>query len=101
MVVGLYPNHIVSYTSSAVPNILFFFSWQLEFLDNIDEGVEVTRQALGSGQYRWTVTFLDEGDDFELEDVVSRNFLNDSSTSTPEVTATKVKERLRLLLLLV
>lgn len=63
---------------------------QLDHLDTIDVGVDVSRQGLGSGQYRWTVTFLDEGDDFELEDLVSRNFLNDTSSRTPQVTATKV-----------
>lgn len=28
--------------------------------------MEVSRQDLGRGQYRWTITFLDEGDDFGL-----------------------------------
>lgn len=65
---------------------------QLEYLDTIDMGVEVSRQGLESGQYRWTITFLDQGDDFELEDMVSRNFLNDSSGATPKVTATKVNK---------
>lgn len=36
------------------------------YLDTVAEGVEVSRQDLGSGQYRWTITFLDEGDDFDL-----------------------------------
>lgn len=54
------------------------------------EGVQVSRQELGSGQYRWTVTFLDEGDDFELEDVVSRNYLNTTTGDATEITTTKV-----------
>lgn len=64
----------------------------MDFLDTISEGVQVSRQELGSGQYRWTVTFLDAGDDFELEDVVSRNSLNASTGATTEITATKVRD---------
>ena len=43
---------------------------QIEYLDTVTEGVEVSRQELGSvgsNHYRWTITFLDEGDDFDLE----------------------------------
>lgn len=63
----------------------------MDFLDTISEGVQVSRQELGSGQYRWTVTFLDAGDDFELEDVVSRNYLNASTGASTEITSTKVR----------
>lgn len=63
---------------------------QIDYLDTVIEGVQVSRQELGSGQYRWTVTFLDEGDDFELEDVVSRNHLNTSTGDSAEITTTKV-----------
>lgn len=42
------------------------FSFQVDFLDTVADGVEVSRQDLGGGQYRWTITFLDEGDDFDL-----------------------------------
>lgn len=72
------------------PSLAFPVYFQIDFLDTIAEGVQVTRQGLGSGQYRWTVTFLDEGDDFELEDVVTRNYLNTSAGTEPEVTSTKV-----------
>lgn len=65
---------------------------QMDFLDTISEGVQVSRQELGLGQYRWTVTFLDAGDDFELEDVVSRNSLNASTGASTEITATKVRD---------
>lgn len=63
---------------------------QMDYLDTVTEGVQVSRQELGSGQYRWTVTFLDEGDDFELEDVVSRNYLNTTTGDSTEITSTKV-----------
>ncbi len=53
---------------------------QVGYLDTVVEGVEVSRQDLGSGQYRWTITFLDEGDDFDLE--VSDNELLASDEST-------------------
>lgn len=65
-------------------------SVQMDFLDTVTEGVQVSRQELGSGQYRWTVTFLDDGDDFELEDVVSRNYLNTTTGDLAEITSTKV-----------
>ena len=64
----------------------------MDFLDTISDGVQVSRQELGSGQYRWMVTFLDEGDDFELEDVVSRNSLNASTGASTAITATKVRD---------
>lgn len=64
---------------------------QMDYLDTVTEGVQVSRQELGSGQYRWTVTFLDNGDDFELEDVVSRNYLNTTTGDSTEITTTKVK----------
>ncbi|CAN0402070.1 unnamed protein product, partial [Scytosiphon promiscuus] len=38
-----------------------------------------------------SVTFLDDGDDFELEDVVSRNYLNTTTGDLAEVTSTKVR----------
>lgn len=63
---------------------------KMDYLDMVTEGVQVSRQELGSGQYRWTVTFLDEGDDFELEDVVSRNYLNTTTGDATEITTTKV-----------
>lgn len=62
----------------------------MDYLDTVTEGVQVSRQELGSGQYRWTVTFLDEGDDFELEDIVSRNHLNTTTGDSTEITTTKV-----------
>lgn len=43
---------------------------QINYLDTVTEGVDVSRQELGSAgskHYRWTITFLDEGDDFHLE----------------------------------
>lgn len=46
--------------------INFSSFFQLGFLDTVTDGVEVSRQDLGRGQYRWTITFLDEGDDFDL-----------------------------------
>lgn len=63
---------------------------QLEYLDTLDDGVGVSRQALGSGQFRWTVTFMDAGDDFELEDVVARDSLNATAGGTSAITCTKV-----------
>lgn len=39
---------------------------QMGYLDTVTQGVEVSRQDLDGYQYRWTVTFLDEGDDFDL-----------------------------------
>lgn len=66
-------------------------SLQIDYLDSVTDGVQVSRQELGSGQFRWTVTFLDEGDDFELEDPVSRNYLNSSTGVAPIITATKVR----------
>lgn len=78
-------------TASRHPPIGIRALRQLDYLDTITAGVDVTRQYLGSGQYRWAVTFMDRGDDFDIESPISRNYLNDSSGTTPSVTATKVK----------
>ncbi|CAM9849342.1 unnamed protein product [Phaeothamnion confervicola] len=50
---------------------------KLNMLDTLDDGVLVSRQAYGSGSgtYRWTVTFLDGGDDFSLTSLSSLNNL--------------------------
>lgn len=61
--------------------------FQLGFLDSVTEGVEVSRQDLGGGQYRWTITFLDEGDDFDLQ--AESNFLS-GATGTTDITTIKV-----------
>lgn len=75
---------------------------QIDYLDTVVEGVEVSRQDLGdsgSGFYRWTITFLDEGDDFDLAvPPSSGNQLStteggraDGSTAVVNIEITKVR----------
>lgn len=65
---------------------------QIDYLDTVVEGVEVNRQDLGSEHYRWTITFLDEGDDFDL--AVSENQLSTSSGGdSTGITITSIKVR--------
>lgn len=54
----------------------------------------MSRQDLSRGQYRWTITFLDEGDDFDLQaeapDYLS---IDTGSVDNTGITITETKVR--------
>lgn len=73
--------------------MLSYPTLQIGYLDSVVEGVQVSRQEMGGGQYRWTITFLDEGDDFELAAPVTTLATASGSTG---ITITPTKVRLGL-----
>jgi len=64
---------------------------KLTQLTTLKNGVDVSRRDTGQGTYAWTVTFLDDGDDFSVQ-IPASNFYSADSNDTIGITATKIKD---------